>query len=150
MIRQLKVGRNTLLYGADKQVAEFVMSRIPGARGRGFGDFTAIGIAREGRPIGGVVFHNYVGHLIEMSAAFDDPRWCTRATLRTLFEYPFKQLNCVVMVTVTGRKNKKARRIDEGLGFRVVGPVPNGWDGREDAMVYAMKRNECRWIKGSS
>lgn len=144
----------SILYNDTETVAKFVARRIPQLAGRTFQFgpdgrpmFTALGVVRRGKLAAGIVFHNYHGHDIEMSAASDDPLWCLPQTLRDLFAYPFQHLNCVRMTTITGRKNKMARKIDERLGFKLEGVARKGLDGKEDAMIYSMLKEECRWIK---
>ena len=137
----------SVLYGADALVARLVAQRIPHVAGRGgFGACTALGVVRGGVLLGGVVFHNFSGATIEMSGAFDRADWIRPATLRRLFAYPFLQLNCRNLVTVTPRRNKRARKLDAFLGFRVVGVVADGF-GADDAVIYQMPRNQCRWLK---
>lgn len=140
----------SVLYGADDLVATMVASRIAHVGGAGFGPCTALGVVRSGTLLGGVVFHNYrpQARIIEMSGAFDRADWARPSTLRRLFAYPFIDLACQNLVTFTGRKNKRARRIDEGLGFKLVGIIHRAIDGREDACLYQMPRDECRWLKG--
>ena len=141
----------SVLFGADELVAEFVRVRIKHLRSpeHTFGKCAALGVVSgpDQVLIGGVVFTNYRGFDIEMSGAFDKPWWCRHDTLRTLFSYPFGQLNCIRMTTVTGKKNKAARRIDEHMGFKLEGVARRGLDGVEDACIYSMLRHECRWIR---
>lgn len=143
----------SVLYGADREVAEFVWKRIPHFRDKPFPfeGAAALGVVRdlgEGpQLIGGVVFNNYEGHLIEMSGAFDHPDWARPSTLRRLFEYPFVQLGVKVMITRTARNNKRARRIDEGVGFKLSGIVPKAIDGRQDCCIYYMEPKDCRFLR---
>ncbi len=137
-----------VLYGADEEVAAMVAARIPHARD-GFGQsYNALGVVRKGILLGGVVYHNYRGHDIEVSAAFDSPRYASRETLRQFFSYPFIQLRCRRITTITARNNKRARRMDEYMGFKLEGVARKALDGEQDAMVYGMLREECRWING--
>jgi len=136
----------SVLFGADDIVTEMVRLRIPHMRESSFGPCTALGVVRRGELIGGAVFHNYRGHDIEMSAAFDRPDWCLPQTVRTLFSYPFVQLGCIRMTTITGRRNKRARSANERNGFKLEGVARRALDGREDAFIYSMLREECRWI----
>jgi RimJ/RimL family protein N-acetyltransferase len=140
-----------LLYEADELVSQFVSERIPNMEGRPFGKHVAIGVVRRDTLIGGVVFHNMRVHGgrpfdIEMSGAADDATWLWPATLRKLFAYPFIQLGCVRMTSIIGRKNKRARKVVEGLGFRLEGVARKAIDGKEDAMIYGALKSECRFI----
>lgn len=137
----------SVLYGADETVCRLVASMIPSMAGTPFpADAKALGVVRGGQLCGGVVFTNYRGHLVEMSGAFSRADWALPETLRRLFAYPFLDLKVENLVTVTGRKNKRARRMNEGLGFKLVGVVDRGYDGREDAVMYQMPREACRWL----
>src|SRR3954462_6515612 len=90
------VGR--VLFGADRAVAAFVRERIPNS-----GDFggehpitgklnyAALGVILDGQLVGGTVFHNYKGHIAEMSGAFETPKWAARRTIQTILEVPFIQ-----------------------------------------------------------
>ncbi len=135
-----------MIFGCDPQVTAWVAARMPGFRQEdGFGPCTAIGIAEDGSLIAGAVYHNYRDYDIEISFAADSAKWATRTHIREIFHYPFNQLGCVRLTTVTGRKNKRARKLDEGLGFKLEGVIRKGYDGKQDANVYGMLKHECKW-----
>lgn len=136
-----------VLFGADELVAAFVCSRIPQVGERGFGPSTALGVVKDSKLLGGVVYHQFSGHDIQASYAFDSPRWATPGVLRTLFAYPFVQLKCVRMTALIPRKNKHAREMILRLGFKLEGVHPKAADGRQDAVSYGMLKTDCRWIK---
>jgi RimJ/RimL family protein N-acetyltransferase len=134
----------SILFGADKMVAGMVAARLPDQT---FEKYTALGVVRRGKLVGGVVYHNFVGHDVQVSIAFDSPGWALPGTLRGLFGYPFNQLGCARMSALIGRKNKKSRNLCEGLGFKLEGVHPKGRDGIETAMSYGLLKEHCRWIK---
>lgn len=142
----------SLVFGMDQQVAEFVASKIPHMLGARWTDYNAVGVIRGENLVGGVVFYNrrYVpsGELvdIEMSGAFEASDWCRPSTLRALFKFPFEVLQANRMTTITTKKNKRARMIDEGLGFTLEGIHPQAIDGRQDAVSYGMLRKNCLWL----
>lgn len=137
----------SVVFGWDDVVVPFVQARIPLMQNSGFGACTALGVVRDGTLLGGVVYNNYNGHDIHATYAFDSPKWCTPGVLRTLFAYPFVQLDCVRMTAIVGRKNKHARNMVERLGFKLEGVHPKAADGRVDAMSYGLLRKHCKWIK---
>jgi RimJ/RimL family protein N-acetyltransferase len=139
----------SVLYGADREVAAMVASRIPHVRDKGFGECAALGVVRDGQLVGGVVFTMFSGHDIHVHMAFDSPRWATPQTLRELYSYPFRQLPCVRMTAPISRKNKRMRRLAEGLGFELEGVMRKGLDGKDDLMIYGTLRDKCRWVKGN-
>jgi hypothetical protein len=134
----------SILLGADDLVAELIASRIPYMRGKSFGQCVALGVIRNETLIGGVVYHNYVGHDCQVSIAVDRAAFMP---WRALFSYPFEQLGCVRLTALIGRKNKPSRQLCERLGFKIEGVHLKGIDGRQDAISYGMLRSQCRWLK---
>jgi RimJ/RimL family protein N-acetyltransferase len=138
-----------VLLGADKEVAEWVGARISHVGHQGFGLHSAIGVMRHGKPVAGAVYHGFGGHIVEVSfAAEHGSRWASRSVLRALFAYPFHQLGCVVMVARTAKRNRRARKLLRALGFQETGMVPKGLDGKRDAIIYCIEKDNCRWLKG--
>ena len=136
----------SILIGADELVGEMVRSRIPYMRESSWGPFTTLGVVKDGVLVGGVVYHDYRGFNCQISAAFDKP-WACRSTLRALGDYPFNQLGCIRLTMVIGRKNKKAKKIANALGFTLEGVLKRGLDGSEDAFIWGLLKDDCRWIK---
>jgi hypothetical protein len=122
-------------------VAAMVAARIPNVS---FGEYTALGVVRRGKLVGGVVYHNYVKHDIQVSIAIDGSLFMP---WRALFSYPFNQLGCRRITAMIGRKNKKSRKICEALGFKLEGVHLKGLDGQQDVMSYGLLKEHCRWIK---
>lgn len=135
----------SILIGADDIVGEMVKQRIPNMRGE-WGPFTALGVVRRGQLVGGWVYHSYIGFDVQLSAAFDGVGWALPGTLRALFNYPFNELGVRRMTAITGRSNHKARKALKDLGFTLEGVAKHGLDGHEDAFIFRMLREECRWI----
>lgn len=95
------------VYGHDEVVSDFVAALIPHCR-RGFGNARAIGVVDQGDLIAGIVYHNYdpTAGLIEISgAALPGKYWLTRGTLRRMFQYPFHQCGCQMLVQRTPADN---------------------------------------------
>lgn len=106
----------------------------------------AIGVRRGDKLIAGFVYNHYLGHQIEVTVASVDPRWSLRRDIvRALFIYPFVQLGVTRLTCTVSVFNKKAIKLAEGLGFRREGLLRRGYDGVNDAYLYAMLREECDW-----
>lgn len=133
----------SILIGDDRNVAALVASHIPALA---LDKFVALGVVRRNQLVGGVVYHNFRGCDVEVVAAFEDPGWALPGTLRALFAYPFETLRCARVTAIVARKNRRARRLCEGFGFRLEGVARKALDGKEDAMIYGMLRAECRWL----
>jgi len=137
----------SLVFHADNAVAEWVKQKIPHMRTLEWeSSYSAIGVIRRGEFVGGVVFHNYRGFDIHLSAAFERG-WATPTTIRDIAAYPFTQLSVKRVTAITGKKNKRARRALGALGFELEGVAKRGLDGFEDAMIYGLLRERCKWVK---
>jgi RimJ/RimL family protein N-acetyltransferase len=110
------------------------------------GSAAAIGVEQNGVLLAVAAFDRYRGHDIEISFAADSPRWAQRGVIRGIFHYPFVQLGCVRLTTITAENNTRARRLDEGLGFVLEGVHPNGLAPGVAAVSYGMQRSECKWL----
>lgn len=107
--------------------------------------FEIIATAKGSCITGAVLYLNFRRQSIEMHCA-GEPGWLTRPHLRELFGYPFEQLGCLRVWGVAHRKNKKARHLNERLGFKVTGVLDDEFGVGQDGILYSMKRSQCRWI----
>lgn len=137
---------NGVLYGASDTIVEMVRQRIPNAFDGFSKDAQGLGVVKDGKLLGGVVFDQWTERNVVMSGAFDSPRWCSRQTLRQLFSYPFIQLGLRRMTTITTADNERAIRLDLKLGFQHEGTLRNFFPGDVDGVVLGMLREECRWL----
>jgi len=112
------------------------------------GSCTALGWARHGVLVAGVLFNEYNGRSVQMHVASDGSRhWMTREFLRACFWYPFEQLGVRKIIGLVDSTNHDAQRFDEHLGF-VRECVIKDAGKVEDLIVYSMTRQQCRFLKG--
>ena len=138
-----------LVFNDDFAVGEWVARRIPYiGSAKDWGAFRAIGIAKGDKPIAGAVYNNSRGFDMEINFAADSPHWCTRGMLSGIFSYPFIQCGCTRVSVTTAKRNARARRFIEGLGFKQEGCIRRGLDGKQDAILYGMQHEQCRWLNG--
>ena len=109
------------VYGHDQLVAEFVASLIPECRTRGFGKCKAIGIVNEkGQLLGGLVYRNWcpeVGTIEISGAAVPGTNWLSRRTVNIMYDYPFYQVGCQMVIKTTMADNDIVLRIMAAVGF---------------------------------
>lgn len=116
-------------------------------------EFEAIGfLDREGQIKGGIIYTNYSTlpdgtSDIHMTTA-GNPGWITRAILRAVFEYPAFQLGCSRVTTIAAKANKRARAMNEKIGFRHEGTVRGAFGRGRDGILFGMLLpDECRWLR---
>ena len=131
-----------------QQIADWVVDRIPHVSS--FENMTTIGIiSNDGTPMGAVVYHDFRDKDIQMSCAADNSRWLNKSVLKSIFAYPFKQLNCNRVTALTPFKNTRTRKFLNGIGFTQEGIMRKGFID-DDCVVYGMLREECKWIERDS
>lgn len=133
-----------LVYGRDREIADWVCLHAPHAE-KGFRDYVAVGVERDGSLIAGWVFTDYHGHSIQVSMASTTPKWASRRMLNAIFVYPFVQLECKRLTACTGKSMTHVRQFLERLGFVEEGVVRNGF-ADDDCVIYGMLKEECKWI----
>lgn len=118
------------------------------------GKATTIGVALGTRLIAGFAFTNFNKTNIEISMAADSPRWARPANIYSVLAYPFVILKCDRVTCLVQPKNKRARKLLEGVGFQCEGNLRCWWgEGKGDALIYGyLKRDflKSRWCKGAS
>lgn len=134
----------TLIFGRDEELALWVGLRC----GATFSLYKSIGVELDGSVSAAVVYSNYRDGNIEATIAADDPRWCRKGVLASLFYYPFVQLGCRRITCLIRHDNERSIRLCEGLGFVREGRCRKIF-GEEDGLVYGLIREECRWISAS-
>lgn len=103
-----------------------------------------IGLEKDGELIAGVLYDYCNGASVYAHIAVKG--LMTREFLSVIFDYPFRQLNCKVIIGLVPESNKKARRFDEHLGFKLTATIPEGHpDGK--LLIYTMRKEDCRWLR---
>ena len=109
------------VFGHDEIVAKFVASLIPECRERGFGKCAAIGIVSPtGELLGGLVYRNWcpeVGTIEISGAAVPGTNWLSRRTVNIMYDYPFYQVGCQMVIKTTMADNAIVLRIMSAVGF---------------------------------
>lgn len=99
------------------------------------GPYSTMGVIDKGEIIAVVLYHNWdeQAAIIEMSAASTTPRWLARPVLKSMFEYPFDELGCQMVVLRVSEHNRRMRGIAKRFGF-VEHRIPR-LRGREEAEI---------------
>lgn len=139
-----------LVYEPNDVLVEWARAQMP-PYSRGFGPARAIGVADGDALLACALFFNcrtLNGEPFDIEIGFSavSPRWATRGMIRGILKYPFVQLGCARLTTVTAKANKRARKLDEGLGFKLEGVHPHGLAPGVTAISYGMLREDCKWL----
>lgn len=107
--------------------------------------FEVAAVYRAEQPVGAVLYSNFRGHSIEVTAA-GEPGWLTRATIQAAFAYPFLQLGCWTVLTMINRNNAASRELNRRLGFTELCAIRTGPGKCDDIILYGMARDKCLWV----
>ena len=134
-----------LHFGDQDFVKEFVARRIKYVGvGSAFGLSSAIGVVDAHQNlVAGIVFNEHLPDLrgINVSFAASKRNWLTRRLATSILRYPFDQLDCIRITTLTPKRNKEARAFLDAFGFKREGLVRKGFLD-DDMLISGMLRTE--------
>jgi hypothetical protein len=111
------------------------------------GMYQALAILNDkGEFCAGVVISEFRGHDCQISCATETSVAWRDTVVTAVFDYIFNQLGCVRCTSITKKGNRRTRAFLEGLGFKLEGRVRRGFDGTQDALLYGLLAEECRYI----
>lgn len=133
---------------SNQVMCEWIAKRIKGFTPESFQPCSTLGIMRQGKIIAALAFNNFqpMPRDIHLTIAAESPAWASRKVLRQIFNYIFIQMGCLRTTVMIAKNNKRARKLAEGVGYKYEGNLRKGFDGINDAMIYGMLHNECRWL----
>lgn len=140
-----------LLYGASEEVCDWVSEQLFGVTGQ-FDLAAGIGVTSGSKLIAGIVYNNMhtypdgTPHMIEMSIASVDKRWCNRHNLKALFSYPFTELGLRRVQTHCSSKDEEVIMFNQRLGFKQEGLHREFWPLGGGAISWGMLKSDCRWL----
>jgi len=117
-----------------------------------FQNSVAVGVLKENKLIAGIVYNNQHDYAdgkplsVEMSIYTIDKSWCSRHTLRTLFQIPFIQYNLERVQTHCSSIDEGVIMFNKRLGFKIEGLHPKAWPLGGDSLSWGMLKSECKWI----
>jgi RimJ/RimL family protein N-acetyltransferase len=138
-----------LVWGLDQVVAEYVSAQFPIAQRRGgFKPKAAVGIADDTDTlVGGIVMTDWRGHDGCLSIYFRRPA-LTDEMIAELCHWAFRKEGMKRLTAEIAKKNKRARRFVEHVGFRLEGTLRHGWHvGNDDMCIYGMTADACNCLE---
>lgn len=107
--------------------------------------YTSLGFAgADGELQSAFVFNNYTGSNIDISIAAEKGR-ISRQAIKEVARYTFGQLGCRRISVLTRRKNRHVLKMAPRFGFRWEA-VLKSYFPDDDAVLFRMTRDECRWL----
>lgn len=103
-------------------------------------------VDNPGKLLAGIIYHDFTPHSLMFTFASNGDGWASRRVLSDLFSYPFEQLGLERVGAVCSKKNRRARKVIEKVGFRVEGCGRKAFYDGSDAVYYGMLKEECKWI----
>ena len=128
-------------------IGEFVARLIPGAEhAEDFGAYQSLGFADSKGLVAGVVFLNYKQHAVDINLGAINAKWASRAAFKMISHFAYEGLAVNRLHASVGKRNKRSRKLLEGVGFKLEGCLKKGFSKDEDMMIYGMVRDDCPWI----
>jgi RimJ/RimL family protein N-acetyltransferase len=130
-----------LVFGEDRAVADWVMTRIPHASGVA-GDGYAIGVHDGAALVAGVVYSGFTEDNCEMSIAAETPRWAQRGVIRALLHYPLVQFELRRVTAMVPHDAARTLRFLRGVGFKQEGTLRDWFAPRVHGAVMGFLRRD--------
>lgn len=111
---------------------------------------TGIGIIKDGKLEVGIMYDGFTGRggSILMSSRCDNPKATSKWFYWAIFDYPFNQLGVKRCNVLVHENNERALKLNIKLGF-VRDTVIKDYFPDGDAVLLAMYKKDCRWLKES-
>jgi RimJ/RimL family protein N-acetyltransferase len=127
----------TYFYNSPVVISKWVSDHIPHCHGRTFDHAKAIGVMDDDRLIAGIVYHNWEPEagIIEIStAALPGSGWYTRETMARMYQYPFQDISCQMVVGRVRAENESLLRIMATIGYTFF-LIPRFFGRNEDGVI---------------
>lgn len=140
-----------ILYGANKELADWVSIGMFGKTEYYEENTKAIGHVKDGKLIAAVIYNNFTCQLdgsffdAEMSVYSIDKSWATRQYLKAVFSYPFTQLKLERVHTACSAQDEGAIMFNKKVGFKPEGYHRGAWILGGDMISFGMLKGECKW-----
>ena len=117
-----------VIWGSSKDpdlndaLATWIAGRIWGDHRRLSGKYSCMGVFDGGELAAAVAFHNWSPEagVIEFTGAAINKRWLTRPVLWAMFDYPFNQLGCQMVIGRNDPSNAPLKRMETAYGFKTL------------------------------
>ncbi len=93
----------------------------------------------------GVLYQGYSGASVECHIAGWGPNWLRKDFLWVIFDYPFAQLQCKMIMIRIPYRNSKSLAFCGKLGFKEKVRIEEVFPDC-DLSVMIMRREDCRWL----
>lgn len=135
-----------LVTDQTEQVAQWVCDRIEGMT-LGDSPYWAMGLLdRRGYLVAGTVYSNFTQRDVHIHHAQLTPRSMSARYLGETFRYPFHQLKVRRCTVIVAASNAASLRFVRNLGFVQEGRIRSFFETGDDAFIFGMLREECRWL----
>ncbi len=144
--------------GFEEMVADYVLEQFPNMAGLVPGGtikpYRAVAFVDDKNVMhGGLVMSDYKGFDAQVSIYVDTQQlhglrpFATVRALQELMRWTFNEVGLTRVTCLIDPKNKRSRRFAEKMGFKLEGKLRHGLDGKSDALVYGMLRDDARYLK---
>jgi RimJ/RimL family protein N-acetyltransferase len=128
-------------YDRDR-VGAWVVDRVPYVDS--WGEYTAIGLERNGELVAGAVFNHYTEANLCVSWAANRGA-ITRGYLRAIFRYTFVQLGCRRVTGYIASRNDDSLKFATKVGAKFEGIMKHALPD-DDLVIMGILREDCRWL----
>ena len=126
-------------------ISEWVSHHSFGRPDNVWPDSAAFGVVKDGKPVGGIVYHDYKpsAGTVQYSGAATDSTWLMGPCLHLIFSYMFDGLGCQMVMTGNSQNNVGLHGILERLGH-TKNVIHRGWGPNTDLYLWTLTKEQ--WL----
>jgi len=111
----------------------------------GFEKFCTMAVFDNDVLVAVMVYHEYdpTGQVIQISGAAEDSRWLTRETLNQMFNVPFDNMGCQMVVMRVSANNARLPRMLTAAGFKSY-TIPRLRGRFEDEVIFTLTDDDWK------
>lgn len=101
-------------------------------------------VEADGKPVAGVIYDNYNGHIIHAHIWIDAEKRPSREWYSAIFDYPFNRLEVRKVIGQVNSNNEEAAALDKHFGFVLEAELTDYYEDGASLLVYTLTREQCR------
>lgn len=134
-----------IVWGQDAAVARYVLSKVRDLPGESLQPaFIGALIARNGQPVGGVLYTTFSPTNLYLHCAIEGP--VTRGDIAEVLGFAFNSFGVLRVTACIAKANKKSRAFVRRLGFRQEGVHPCALPNGRTLVTTGLLRDHCKWL----
>lgn len=146
MSREAASYNNIIIADKNDEITKWICQNLKSGTDW-LGPHFTIGFVRNGRLIGGLIYHDYrPGCDVWWTIYTADKKWCSKKVLKFMFALAFEHFGCRRVSMITDVDNYPCLKLAQKLGFKAEGLLRQYRENGKDAVLMGILKHECQFL----